>query len=117
MTALPVLAVVVGGAAGALLRACVGRCIQTTFPWATMIVNISGSFLLAWAHAALPAGAEWAQLLISTGFCGALTTFSTCILETVLLWRMGRPLQSMAYLGGTVFLCVLASAAGLHLLA
>ena len=117
MSLLGALAVGIGGAAGALLRALVGRCLPADFPWATLLVNVAGSFLLAAAYSCLPADAEWARLLIGSGFCGALTTFSTAILETLLLWRTGRRAASSLYLAGTVLLCVLASAGGIHLLA
>lgn len=109
MSLLVALATGLGGAAGALLRAWVGRFIRTGFPLATLLVNVSGSFLLAAALGGLDPSAEWTRALIGSGFCGALTTFSTFILELVLLVRSRRRLEAGAYLILTLGLCCLAS--------
>lgn len=106
-----------GGAAGALLRAFAGRCIQTRFPWATLTVNVTGSFLLAAAYTALPVDAELVRALVGAGFCGAFTTFSTFILETVLLARTGSHKAAVVYLSLTIGLCCLASWGGFYLMA
>ena len=106
-----------GGAGGALLRALMGRVIQTEFPWATLLVNVSGSFLLAVAYAWLPADAVLARALVGAGFCGAFTTFSTFVLETVLLSRSGRMRAATVYLSLTLGLCCLASWGGFYLMA
>jgi fluoride exporter len=81
-----VLLVALGAAVGAPLRYLVDRFVQTrhdsVFPWGTLTVNVAGSFLLG-----LLAGAvrgPWLALL-GTGFCGALTTYSTFGYETVRL--------------------------------
>lgn len=77
---LSLLLVAVGGAAGASARWAVAARIGT--PRATLLVNVLGSLLLG-----LLAGAEWlrqepsAWALLATGFCGALTTFSTFAVE------------------------------------
>jgi len=106
-----------GGMVGALLRAVAGRCIGGGFPWATLLVNVCGSFLLAAAYGGLPPDSGLARALIGSGFCGALTTFSTFILETCILYRSGQVRKAMANLGLTLLLCVLASWTGFHLMA
>jgi len=111
------MAVGLGGAAGAILRALTGRLLPGAFPWATLLVNVSGSFLLAAAYAGLPPESELARALIGSGFCGALTTFSTFILETYILARSGQWRQAVLNLALTLALCCLASWAGFHLLA
>ena len=116
MSLLMVLAVGLGGAAGALLRALVGRWLQSDFPVATLVVNIGGSFILAAAYAALPPEAELTRTLIGSGFCGALTTFSTFILETVILARSGQLRRAALYLVMTLSLCCLASWGGFCLM-
>ncbi|MBZ9715430.1 fluoride efflux transporter CrcB [Deinococcus multiflagellatus] len=86
-----------GGALGALIRygiqlALSGRLAHTpwaTFPLATLLVNVAGSFALAFVVTLSLRGAlssEW-RLIIGTGFIGALTTFSTLEWETYLLLR------------------------------
>lgn len=82
------LLVAVGGAAGALLRWGVGRWLSgSRFPWATLIVNVVGSLLLGVVVAATDG---WPQTLLGTGVAGALTTYSTFALETLLLAGEGR---------------------------
>ncbi|MEU0569168.1 fluoride efflux transporter CrcB [Nonomuraea sp. NPDC005983] len=82
-----VLLVALGAALGAPLRYLADRLVQarhdTVFPWGTLTVNVWGSALLGFL-AALPAADGWTALA-GTGFCGALTTYSTLGYETVRL--------------------------------
>lgn len=117
MSLLVVIATGLGGAGGALLRAFAGRWIRSSFPLATLTVNVLGSFLLAAAYSLLPADAELWRALVGAGFCGALTTFSTFILETIILARSGQARQATLYLVLTLILCCLASWSGFHLMA
>jgi fluoride exporter len=100
---LRVAAVVVGGAVGALARAGVGRAIPVrpgAWPWATFTVNLAGAFVLAWITtrlAEMVAPTRYWRLLVGTGFCGALTTFSTFQVETIRLARDGHPALGFAY--------------------
>lgn len=94
------LLLIVGGVAGALSRYHCSRLIQhrytRSFPLATSLINIGGSFLLGWLVGAVgvepSAWGHAALLLLGTGFCGAFTTFSTFAFETVRLWHTGHPL-------------------------
>jgi CrcB protein len=93
-----VLLIVLGAAVGAPLRYLADRAVQarhdTVFPWGTLTVNVAGSALLGFL-AALPAGsAVWA--LAGTGFCGALTTYSTLGYETVRLVEEGARFHAAA---------------------
>ena len=117
MSFLVVLAVALGGACGAVLRALAGRLVRSRLPLATLGVNITGSFVLAAAHAWLPEQAEVARALVGAGFCGALTTFSTFILELAILMRSGQRRVAIGYLAATLLLCCLASWAGFHFMA
>ncbi|MFC9995501.1 fluoride efflux transporter CrcB [Nocardia sp. NPDC127526] len=81
------LLVVLGAMVGAPLRYLTDRAIQTrhdsVFPWGTFVVNLTGSLILGaltGASVATPALA-----LLGTGFCGALTTYSTFSYETIRL--------------------------------
>jgi CrcB protein len=105
--------IAIGGAAGACLRALAGRLIVCDFPWATLAVNCLGSFILA----ALMAGRIPAHMeaLLATGFCGAFTTFSTFILETLILWRSRQRRAALLNGGLTLLLCSLASLLGFYL--
>jgi CrcB protein len=92
------LLVVLGGAVGAPLRYLTDQAVQSrhdsVFPWGTFVVNMVGSFILGLvAGAAVPA---WALTLVGTGFCGALTTFSTFGYETVRLLEDGSYAAGLA---------------------
>lgn len=107
-------AIGLGGAVGALARALAGRWIRSDFPVATLLVNVLGSFFLAAASVAIPAENEWLRALAGAGFCGAFTTFSTFILEAVLLMRSGYRRRAALYVSLTLGLCCLASWAGIY---
>jgi fluoride exporter len=84
------LLVVVGAMIGAPLRYLTDLLVQsrhdTVFPWGTLTVNAAGSLVLGTVAGAVSGGAPaWVLTLVGTGFCGALTTFSTFGFET---WRL-----------------------------
>lgn len=93
MTALLVL---LGGAVGAPTRYLTDVVVQSrhrsVLPWGTVTVNVVGSFVLGLVAGLASSGhlASWALTLVGTGFCGALTTFSTFSYETVRLAHEGR---------------------------
>jgi CrcB protein len=95
-----VLLVVLGGMVGAPLRYQIDRVLQprhdSVFPWGTFTANVVGSFVLGvLAGAALGGGSGSAvHALVGTGFCGALTTYSTFGYETVRLFTSGARLLS-----------------------
>jgi CrcB protein len=81
-----VLLISIGGALGAVLRYAVGQLLrEQSFPWATLVVNALGSFVLG----AVVFGVSRTDvlLLVSVGFCGAFTTFSSFSFQTVNLWE------------------------------
>ena len=92
--------VVIGGALGAPLRYLTDLFIQSrhdsVLPWGTLTVNVAGSLLLGVvAGAVATSGApSWLLTLVGTGFCGALTTFSTFGFETVRLVEDGSWLEA-----------------------
>ncbi|SCG67517.1 fluoride efflux transporter CrcB [Micromonospora inositola] len=93
-----VLLIALGAALGAPLRYLTDRAVQarhdSPFPWGTLTVNVAGSLLLG-AVAAVPA-ASAVTALVGTGFCGALTTWSTLSYETLRLAREGARFHAMA---------------------
>lgn len=116
------LAVALGGALGAVLRHLVSiwsfPVFEGRFPLGTIIVNLAGSFLIGIvyvliAHRAM-LGEEW-RLLLMTGMFGALTTFSTFSLESLILWHNGQPLVALGYIVGSLVGCLLATAAAVAL--
>jgi CrcB protein len=71
-----------------------------TWPWATFLVNLAGAFLLGYVvtrlQERLPLSA-YRRPLVGTGFCGALTTFSTMQLELVRMLDAGRYALAFGY--------------------
>jgi len=93
-----VLAVAVGGAAGALGRLGLAEALPPGadgWPWGTLVANVAGTLLLAWLTRLALAGR--ARLLLGPGLCGALTTFSTLQVELVALLRLGEPATAAGY--------------------
>ena len=95
-------AIMAGGAVGAYTRVLVYRLVgpETGWPWATFGVNLVGSFLLGYFIARLLERlppSTYRRPLLGTGFCGALTTFSTLQIEMLTLIRSGRLGMAVAY--------------------
>jgi fluoride exporter len=114
-----VIAVALGGAAGALARYGLDRLIEhhvvTVFPWSTFTINVTGCFVAGLAVAALvdrhdlPA---WVRTGVVVGFLGAYTTFSTFAQESRDLFVGGHVSLAAANATASVVVGVLAVAAG-----
>lgn len=118
-----ILLVGIGGFVGAQARYGLsnffGRKFGTAFPYGTLVINISGSFLLG-LFTALAArailGDPALRLLIAVGFCGGYTTFSTYTYETMTLLREEKPVQGWVYNLLGSFVCgFVGAAAGIWL--
>ncbi|MEO3774762.1 fluoride efflux transporter CrcB [Micromonospora sp. B9E7] len=109
-----VLLIALGAAVGAPLRYLTDRAVQSrhdsAFPWGTLTVNVIGSLLLG-ALVGWPAGPAVTAAL-ATGFCGALTTYSTFSYETLRLVRGGNRLLAIANALGSVAAGLVAATAG-----
>jgi len=92
----------VAGAFGSILRYSIGIIFFThnIFPYTTLIVNLLGSFLLAWLTTDLfkrISISPMAASAIGTGFVGSFTTFSTLSVETVTMFKNGDLLLGIVY--------------------
>ncbi|MFH7334587.1 fluoride efflux transporter CrcB [Streptomyces sp. KHY 26] len=94
------LLVVAGAVVGAPARYLTDRTVQarhdSVFPWGTFVVNVAGSLILGLVTGAVATGAAGprAQLLLGTGLCGALSTYSTFSYETLRLTEAGAGLYA-----------------------
>lgn len=106
------IAIGLGGAAGALARYGVDQvtirrigAVPAAFPWGTLLINVSGSFMLGVLFVLLvePAnGPPWLRAALTSGFLGAFTTFSTFSVQTVQLAEAGRGVLAIGYVLASV---------------
>jgi fluoride exporter len=103
-------AILAGGALGALLRAGLVEAAPggaPGWPWITFAVNAAGAFLLGYfvtrLQERLPLS-RYRRPLLGTGFCGALTTFSTVQLELLQMVDAHRFALALGYLGASIAL-------------
>ena len=116
--------VALGGALGSVARfalaAFIGRRFGDNFPWGTILVNVSGSFLIGVLVALSENGGKLAgavplQRFLIVGICGGYTTFSAFSIQTLELMRNGHPLAAGLNVLLSVALCLIAVWCG-HLL-
>lgn len=105
----------VGAASRLVVDWLVNRRWRRAFPAATLLVNVTGSFLIGVLSATVATDHPDAFAVAATGFCGGYTTFSTAMVESVRLAREGAWRVAAWSAVGTLLLCVAAAAAG-HLL-
>lgn len=106
----------IGGALGAMGRHGVAQLLMRLgvmgFPYATLLVNVVGSFLIGaiigFLAKTTPEWSHSARLLLATGFCGGFTTFSAFSLDAVSLYERGQILAAAGYVGLSVVLSIAA---------
>jgi CrcB protein len=118
-----IVAICVGASLGAVLRWWLGTQLNSLFPTVppgTLLANLIGGYIIGVAigfFAAIPAlSPEW-RLLIITGFCGGLTTFSTFSAELVGLLQQGRALWACGAMAAHLAGSVVMTSAGLGTIA
>jgi CrcB protein len=117
------LVVFLGGGIGAALRHGVNlgsaRLFGTSFPWHTMIENVTGSLVMgalaAWFAFKGGESAQHWRLFLTTGVLGGYTTFSAFSLDAMLLYERGALGQAALYVAGSVGLSIAGLVAGLML--
>lgn len=109
------LAVAVGGALGASVRFGVNQLVVQVFNmpvfWATLLVNVVGCFLMGKAFTFFIDNqqiGEASRLFVTVGFLGALTTWSTFSMETVIMIQNDELAKGIIYTMVTTFCCFLA---------
>ncbi len=113
--------VAIGGAIGTTARyflsGVAARLIGETFPWGTLFINVTGSFIIGFfATLTGPNGRLYvgstARQMVMTGICGGYTTFSSFSLQTLNLASDGEWFGASANIGLSVALCLIAVWAG-----
>jgi fluoride exporter len=109
--------VALGGALGTTARywlsGVVARSVGETFPWGTLVINVTGSFVIGFFGALTgPDGRVFvgstARQFVMIGMCGGYTTFSSFSLQTLNLMNDGEWLQAGANVVLSVLLCMIA---------
>lgn len=110
-----------GGAVGTLTRLALSdlatRAWGASFPWGTLLINITGCLLIGFFATATEPGGHWTihpdlRLAVTTGFCGGYTTFSAFSHQTLSLFRQGVWAKAGANVLGSVILCLAAVVVG-----
>ncbi len=109
--------VALGGALGSVLRFWISNLSAArwgeTFPWGTLIANVSGSLLIGILAGCSGPNGGWfasdtARKLLMIGVCGGYTTFSSFSLQTLTLAQQGQWLRAGLNILGSVALCLIA---------
>jgi CrcB protein len=109
--------VAVGGALGSVARhwfsGLVARGFGETFPWGTLLVNVTGSFLIGFFATMTGDGGRWlvnrsGRIFFMVGICGGYTTFSSFSLQTLTLMEKGQWLYAAANALLSLVLCLVA---------
>jgi CrcB protein len=116
------LVVFLGGGIGATLRhginIAVARTLGTAFPYGTLLINISGSFIMGVVAAYFAfkgdASQHW-RLFLTTGILGGYTTFSAFSLDAALLYERGEMGLAALYVTASVAISIAGLFAGLAL--
>jgi fluoride exporter len=106
-----------GGAIGTIGRYWLNGVVSTwfvTFPMGTLVINVTGSFLIAFFGTLTATDGRWlvspnARVLFMTGICGGYTTFSSFSWQTLNLCRDGEWLYAGLNILGSVALCLFAA--------
>jgi CrcB protein len=106
---------IIGASARYFVSRTVTRAVMASFPYGTLLINITGSFLLGlflvWAtERALP-DPRW-RLLIAIGFCGSYTTFSSYAFESFTLFEQGHYMMFASNVLANNVLCLSGVVAG-----
>jgi CrcB protein len=116
------LAAVVGGALGSgarfLVYVTLMPLLGLAFPWATITVNIVGSFLMGAvveASSSLLGGSALWRTFLATGVLGGFTTFSAFSLDVFELFERRQPVLALVYVAASVVISIVALAGGLTL--
>jgi len=108
--------VALGGALGSVARFGIANAMTALtgpqFPWGTLLINATGSFLIGWFGALTGGNGSLSvpgeiRAFVMVGICGGYTTFSSFSLQTLELFQAGEVLPAGGYVLGSVAFCLL----------
>jgi CrcB protein len=106
---------VVGATARYLISGYIAKLFPSSFPYGTLLINVSGSlllgFYLVWTSERVLIDPRW-RLLVAIGFCGSYTTFSSYAFETLRLFEQGQWLLMGLNVITSNVLCLISVLAG-----
>src|SRR5438270_10463951 len=112
------LGAIAGANARYILSRYCARALSASFPYGTLLINVTGSlilgFFIAWTTERVLADPRW-RLLIAVGFCGGYTTFSSYAFESVAYFQEGQWLLFAVNILANNLLCLAAVIAGIAL--
>jgi len=111
-------AVVLGGILGTGLRLAIDQLVvpDSAFPWATLLINVVGSFVLGLLVARVwPSAPAWLRAGLGTGLLGSFTTFSAVMVALLTLTSAGMTLLAVVYLVASLVLGFAAALLGIRL--
>lgn len=109
--------IALGGALGSMGRYAVGVAFASRlgsfFPWATLTVNVAGSFLIGLLAFLCGTEGRWTlpeawRLFFLVGLCGGFTTFSSFSLQTLELLQQGESVRAFLNVAASVIVCLAA---------
>ncbi len=109
------LGAIVGASARYFLSGYIARTFSSTFPYGTLIINVTGSlllgFFLVWTEERVLVDPRW-RLLVAIGFCGSYTTFSSYAFESFAFMEQGQWLAMTTNIVANNALCLASVIAG-----
>lgn len=114
-----IMMVALGSALGGVCRYLLSKAVSehwaSAFPWGTFVVNVLGCLTIGLIYGLIDRGVNMStevRLLLTVGFCGGFTTFSTFVHENFLLFHSNNPLMLAAYAAASFFCGLLMVYAG-----
>lgn len=112
------LGAILGANARFLISRYSARILGPVFPYGTLLINVSGSFVVGffviWTSERVLVDPRW-RLLLVVGFCGSFTTFSSYAFETMTYFEQGQWMLMVTNVLGNNLLCLAAALAGMGL--
>jgi CrcB protein len=112
--------VFIGGGLGSICRFGVSQMVESSnssFPWATLVANATSCIILGYLMGIMlkaPPSTMW-RLLLTTGFCGGFSTFSTFSAETLLLFQTGQHVNALLNIAGSLVIGLIGIFIGLKI--